>query len=72
MFYIGYNNMALYNFKCNKCGKKFSISIPIACKPPDDQLYCPHCHVAGTSKRIWDKFSFILKGSGFYVNDSKK
>jgi putative FmdB family regulatory protein len=61
--------MATYNYHCTKCNKKFSISIPMSCKPPDDQLFCPNCHIAGTAKRIWDKLSFQLKSKGFFKTD---
>ena len=61
--------MATYNYVCVQCNKKFSISIPMTNKPADKDLWCPTCHVAGTAKRIYDKFSFVLKAKGFYKTD---
>ena len=64
--------MPTYNYFCEPCREKFSISVPTSNKPPDFSVYCPKCHRNGQVKRIWDKFSFTLKGKGFYSNDSKE
>ena len=58
--------MPNYTYFCGPCKKKFSISIPMGNKPPDSCVYCPECGKRGQVKRIWDKFSFVLKGTGWY------
>jgi putative FmdB family regulatory protein len=58
-----------YRYKCGDCGYKFSICVPMSNKSPDWDISCPKCYHKGQVKRIWDKFSFVLKGSGFYSTD---
>ena len=70
-YFGGETTMATYNYICGQCNKKFSISISMMNKPPDSALWCPTCHVTGTVKRIYDKFSFVLKSPGFYSTDNK-
>ena len=56
--------MPLYEYQCARCGSIFEIFHGI------DETYegkCPECQ--GEAKRILSPSNFILKGSGFYVND---
>jgi putative FmdB family regulatory protein len=56
--------MPLYEYQCMKCGDVFEILLRL------DQEWgarCPACH--GEAKRILSPSHFVLKGSGFYVND---
>ena len=60
--------MPTYDYECNKCHNRFEIFQSMA----DDPLeHCPEC--GGPVKRLITGGSgIIFKGSGFYVNDSKK
>jgi putative FmdB family regulatory protein len=56
--------MPVYEYQCSRCGEIFEIFHKI------NELYqdgCPKCQ--GSAKRILSPSNFILKGSGFYVND---
>jgi putative FmdB family regulatory protein len=56
--------MPLYEYQCSQCGAIFEILHGI------DETYagrCPECQ--GQARRILSPSNFILKGSGFYVND---
>jgi putative FmdB family regulatory protein len=64
--------MAQYNYACSKCGQKFTIFIAITKKTPDCMVNCPNCKTAKNVKRVYDNFSFILKGHGYYSKDSKE
>jgi putative FmdB family regulatory protein len=56
--------MPLYEYQCMECGEIFEILHKVDEKPP---ARCPKCQ--GPAKRILSPSNFILKGSGFYVND---
>jgi predicted nucleic acid-binding Zn ribbon protein len=58
-----------YKYRCPDCRYNFSICIPMTNKLPDWAIGCPKCKKSGQVKRVWDKFSFILRGSGFYRTD---
>jgi putative FmdB family regulatory protein len=64
--------MAIYNYQCKACKTTFSICSSILNKIPDNCVDCPNCKQSEQVKRIYDKFSFTLKGSGFYRNDYAK
>ena len=56
--------MPLYEYQCKQCGAIFEILHGV------DETYegrCPECQ--GQTKKILSPSNFILKGSGFYVND---
>lgn len=56
--------MPVYEYQCMECGKIFEVLHRM------DEHYearCPKCQ--GEAKRILSPSNFILKGSGFYVND---
>jgi putative FmdB family regulatory protein len=61
--------MAIYNYYCPDCNYNFSIAVPMSNKPPDWEVYCPKCRVKGQVKRIFEKFSFVMKGSDYYKTD---
>jgi putative FmdB family regulatory protein len=63
--------MAIYNYCCKVCNSKFSIVVGILDKTPDNMIECPKCKSSSQVKRIWDKFSFVLKGKDFYATDHK-
>jgi putative FmdB family regulatory protein len=62
--------MAIYQYKCEKCGKTFEISANFG---TDLGLHpeCPFCKYPIT-KRVFSAPAVIYKGNGFYVTDNKK
>ncbi len=56
--------MPVYEYQCTECGEIFEVLHKITETYGDG---CPKCH--GEAKRILSPSNFILKGSGFYVND---
>ncbi len=58
--------MPTYLYECEKCGRFEEFQ-----KITDEPLKkCPQC--GGKVKRIIGAPGIVFKGSGFYVNDSKK
>jgi putative FmdB family regulatory protein len=56
--------MAIYVYKCKKCGKTFE-SFQRADK--DNSVRCVYCN--SEAQRIFSPVGIILKGSGFYSTD---
>jgi putative FmdB family regulatory protein len=56
--------MPIYEYQCKKCNEVFEIFHKI---DEDCNAACPKC--LGPAKKLISATSFILKGSGFYVND---
>ncbi len=56
--------MPIYEYQCNKCNEVFEIFHKIE---EDGKVTCPKC--LGPAKRLISATNFVLKGSGFYVND---
>ena len=56
--------MPIYEYQCNRCDEVFEIFHKI-----DEQgkVTCPKC--LGPAKKLISTTNFVLKGSGFYVND---
>jgi putative FmdB family regulatory protein len=56
--------MPIYEYQCNQCNDVFEIfhKIDEHCK-----VTCPKC--LGPAKKLISTTNFVLKGSGFYVND---
>ena len=56
--------MPIYEYECTRCNEVFEIfhKIDEECK-----VACPKC--LGPAKKLISATNFILKGSGFYVND---
>jgi len=60
--------MPTYQYECTQCGHQFEIRQSIKDEPLAD---CPDCN--GKIQRVISGGSgFILKGPGFYKNDSRK
>jgi len=57
-------SMPIYEYECNKCNEIFEIfhKIDEECK-----VACPKC--LGPARKLISATNFVLKGSGFYVND---
>ncbi len=56
--------MPIYEYQCNKCSQVFEIFHKI---DEDCKVACPKC--LGPAKKLISAPNFVLKGSGFYVND---
>jgi putative FmdB family regulatory protein len=59
--------MAIYLYKCLKCGNIIEVRHKMSEKP---EIKCPTCNEL-MEKKI-SKFNFILKGKGFYKTDNQK
>ena len=61
--------MPRYQYECNTCGQGFEYRQSFA----DDPLTnCILCETENSVERVITSVGVIFKGSGFYVNDSKK
>lgn len=57
--------MPIYEYKCESCQERFEMLQKFS----DDPLTeCILCH-GGPVKKLMSASAFVLKGSGFYVND---
>ena len=56
--------MPLYEYKCDKCGKRVEILQRVSDKP---YSHCPNC--GGDMKKLISSPAIQFKGSGFYKTD---
>ena len=56
--------MPIYEYQCDRCNEVFEIFHKI---DEDCKVACPKC--LGPVKKLISATNFVLKGSGFYVND---
>jgi len=56
--------MPIYEYECNRCKEVFEIFHKI---DEDCKVACPKC--LGPARKLISATNFVLKGSGFYVND---
>ena len=56
--------MPIYEYECTHCNEIFEIFNKI---DEDCKVSCPKC--LGPTKKLISASNFVLKGSGFYVND---
>lgn len=56
--------MPIYEYECDHCEEIFEIFHKI---DEDCKVACPKC--LGPAKKLISATNFVLKGSGFYVND---
>jgi len=56
--------MPIYEYQCNRCNEVFEIFHKI---DEECRVACPKC--LGQVKKLISATNFVLKGSGFYVND---
>jgi putative FmdB family regulatory protein len=56
--------MPIYEYECSQCKEIFEIFHKI---DEDCKVACPKC--LGRARKVISATNFILKGSGFYVND---
>ncbi len=59
--------MPLYEYQCTECGVRFERQQHFGDMPV---TACPEC--GGEVRRLIGPVGVIFKGSGFYVNDSRK
>ncbi len=59
--------MPLYEYHCTECGIRFERQQHFSDAPIST---CPEC--GGEVRRLIGPVGVIFKGSGFYVNDSRK
>jgi putative FmdB family regulatory protein len=58
--------MPTYEFRCEACGNRFELFLPITASNPES---CPECG-SGPIKRLPSTgIGVIFKGSGFYATD---
>lgn len=60
--------MPLYEYECTKCGVEFELEQSMTDKP---RRRCPDCR-GKVVRLISGGAGIAFKGSGFYVNDSRK
>lgn len=60
--------MPIYEYKCDNCNETFEVLQKFSDSPLTECILCGK----GPVKKLISASSFILKGSGFYVNDYKK
>ena len=60
--------MPTYEYICQTCGNSFEKQLHFS--DDIDHVQCPEGH--DQTKRLFSKPSIVFKGSGFYVNDSRK
>lgn len=58
--------MPLYEYQCEKCGKRVEILQRASDKP---YKHCPNC--GGDMKKLFSSPAIQFKGSGFYKTDYK-
>ncbi len=56
--------MPLYDYSCEKCGKRFELMRSMS---DNSQVTCPDC--ASVCKKNVTTTSFMLKGTGWYKTD---
>ncbi|MBN2304346.1 MAG: zinc ribbon domain-containing protein [Anaerolineae bacterium] len=59
--------MPLYEYQCEECGVRFERVQSFKDEPLTE---CPEC--SGDVHRLIGPVGIVFRGSGFYVNDSKK
>ena len=59
--------MPVYEYKCEKCDRDFSLEMKIS-EYTKKKITCPKCKSTKV-KRLISRSTFILKGSGWYATD---
>jgi putative FmdB family regulatory protein len=60
--------MPIYEYECKNCGERFDKMQPVTAEPLTECLVCGK----GPVRRILHPVGVIFKGSGWYINDSRK
>ncbi len=58
--------MPTYEYACTSCGEHLEVAQSFTDEPLDT---CPHC--GGPLRKVFGAIGIVLKGSGFYRNDSR-
>lgn len=61
--------MPYYDYECKSCGHEFETFQSMSDAPLEE---CPECKKPSLRRLIGGGTGVIFKGSGFYINDSKK
>jgi len=61
--------MPTYDYECRSCGYRFETFQNMSDQPLTD---CPECRTDQLRRLIGGGSGVIFRGSGFYVNDSRK
>lgn len=61
--------MPTYQYRCDNCGHALQLFQSMSAEPQRD---CPACQTTSLVRVISGGLGVIFKGSGFYVNDSKR
>lgn len=61
--------MPRYQYECSACDESFEQRQSFSDDPLTD---CPLCETEGSVQRIITSVGVVFKGTGFYINDSKK
>ncbi|WP_129408804.1 FmdB family zinc ribbon protein [Marinitoga lauensis] len=59
--------MPIYRYVCEKCGHEFTVMHGMSETP---EVFCEKC--GNLAKKGIGRVGISFKGSGFYINDSKK
>ena len=59
--------MPRYDYRCSQCGNQYEKREGFDAPPVQD---CPRC--SGMARRVLRAPAIVFKGSGWYVNDSRK
>src|SRR5882724_7053467 len=65
--YCEVNPVPTYGYQCTQCQHEFSVFQSMKDNPIAD---CPECE--GAVKRLLYPVGIVFKGSGWYINDSRK
>jgi putative FmdB family regulatory protein len=60
--------MPIYEYECKECGQRFEKMQPVTAEPLTECLNCGK----GPVRRVFHPVGVIFKGSGWYINDSRK
>lgn len=61
--------MPYYDYECKSCGHEFETFQSMSDAPLQE---CPECRKESLRRLIGGGSGVIFKGSGFYINDSRK
>lgn len=60
--------MPIYEYECKECGQRFEKMQPVTAEPLTECINCGK----GPVRRVFHPVGVIFKGSGWYINDSRK
>ena len=60
--------MPIYEYECKECGQRFEKMQPVTAEPLTECINCGK----GPVSRVFHPVGVIFKGSGWYINDSRK